>query len=128
MRSEEIRQLESIHLVVGDFNEGLEGLLLGQSTRIEAVELKEYYPGGPTCPLVAIPVWMVGNDVEGIGGGFGEGGATQVVRVLRLIDRRFQKVLVEHSVMAAVALYGLVVKSIDLITCKESWFLLPPHS
>src|SRR5208283_2447361 len=71
---------------------------------------------------------MVGNDVVGIGGGdLVEVAAAYVVRLLRLIDRRFNEVLVEHSMMATVALYRLVVKSVDLFTGKEFWLLLGAH-
>lgn len=71
---------------------------------------------------------MVGNDVEGIGGrDLIEVGAAYVVRLLRLMDRGLEKVLIKHSVMASMPFDGFVVKIVDGFAGKEFGFGLKAH-
>ena len=62
----------------------------------------------PRFPLITVPVRVIGNDVVGIRGRDLVKVAAYVISLLRLIDRRFQQVLVEHPVVAAVPFYSLV--------------------
>jgi hypothetical protein len=106
--------------MIRDLDEGFVGLLFGQSAGVDSVAFEKLHRSQCTRSLVSVPVRVIGNNVVSIGGSdLVKVAPANVMGVLRLIDRRFQKMLVEDSVVAAVPLYGLIVEIINDFARKE---------
>src|SRR5258708_19462548 len=66
-RAEEVGKLESIHLMIRDFNQGFIGLLSRQTAGIDVVGFEELNRRQRSRPLIPVPVGLVGTYVQRIG-------------------------------------------------------------
>src|SRR5438067_1814950 len=87
LQPQKVSQFEPVRLVVGHFDEALVRLLLRQTGRVYAIYFEKLPGRKRTSPFIAVPVWVVENDVESVSScDLKQVSASNMVGVLGLVN------------------------------------------